>query len=828
MIRRITRRQALKIGASAGAGVGMSLVLRRAYPQYIRRETLPLHESPTPVTPLFAQSPIIQKFVVGLPGLGPSNAANGQYIPVATPTPRLIAGVLTDVYELGAAEFPQQILPTAAGGATTLWGYYDKPAGREDGERGRGLTPWRPHDNSKRYLGAAIVATRGRPVLLNVTNELPTTPLVPVDLTIMASASQTVGDLPMNRIATHLHGGFSPWFSDGTPFQWYTPAADFQTGPSFLNVPTTNPAPGTATYYHPMDQSARLLWYHDHAIGITRTNVYAGLASPFIITDDFEQRLLRAGLLPDNVGGPLASVGVPLVIQDKTFVSADIVDQDPSYGTGPVGGNAAPGNLWYPHIYEPNQEGGTGTGPSCVINPTGRWDYGPCVPGMSGNVATLPADNNYTLPTPSCVPEGFFDTILINGAVYPTVAVPPQRVRFRILNASNARFFHLSLYPEDPSHPGEATVTLGNAPGFDPDTYAAGPVYVVAATPGPTIYQVGNEGGFLPQVVVHDNTTAIAADLETDNTGGTVKPDGPFNLLLAPAERADIIIDFNGEGGNSFILYNDAPAPFPGGDPRNDYFTDFTGTIDNSGAGGAPPTQLGFGPNTRTLMQIKVEAGAGDPVTTNRWLRRLNPLLAANFGSRGQQQPPLYPGTFLPGTFVPFTDTPSRVLTLSEDFDEYGRLLQMMGTNEQLEPPNDLNNQGDPTWGRPYVSTPTETPSAGAVEVWQILNTTADTHPMHFHLVNVQVLQRQAFAGDPSNFTLGDPTPPDDNERGWKETVRMNPGEATTIMMQFTLPTLPAAMGNPTSPRTGGHEYVWHCHILEHEDHDMMRPVVVS
>src|SRR5215472_16533423 len=115
MIRSITRRQALKIGASAGAGVVMSLILRRAYPQYIRRETLSLHKSPTPVTPFFAQSPIIQKFAVGLPGLGPSNAANGQYIPVATPTPRLIAGVMTDVYELGVAEFPQQILPTAAG-----------------------------------------------------------------------------------------------------------------------------------------------------------------------------------------------------------------------------------------------------------------------------------------------------------------------------------------------------------------------------------------------------------------------------------------------------------------------------------------------------------------------------------------------------------------------------------------------------------------------------------------------------------------------------------------------------------------------------------------
>ena len=70
--------------------------------------------------------------------------------------------------------------------------------------------------------------------------------------------------------------------------------------------------------------------------------------------------------------------------------------------------------------------------------------------------------------------------------------------------------------------------------------------------------------------------------------------------------------------------------------------------------------------------------------------------------------------------------------------------------------------------------------------------------------------------------------PPDDNELGWKETVRMNPSEVITVIMQFNLPKLPASMGDPKSPRTGGHEYVWHCHILEHEEHDMMRPLVVS
>jgi spore coat protein A len=165
-------------------------------------------------------------------------------------------------------------------------------------------------------------------------------------------------------------------------------------------------------------------------------------------------------------------------------------------------------------------------------------------------------------------------------------------------------------------------------------------------------------------------------------------------------------------------------------------------------------------------------------------------------------------------------------LTLNEDFDEFGRLIQTLGTTAS----SGVNNQGLTMFGRPYDSPATETPSSGAIEVWQLFNLTGDTHPIHFHLVNVQVIQRQAFTGDPSTgITLvGNPFPPDPNEIGWKETVRMNPSEVTTVIMQFNLPKLPASMGNPLSPRTGGHEYVWHCHILEHEEHDMMRPLIVS
>jgi spore coat protein A len=540
-----------------------------------------------------------------------------------------------------------------------------------------------------------------------------------------------------------------------------------------MNVPGFPTLPGTGSYYYPNDQSARLVWYHDHAIGITRLNAYAGIASAFIIVDDFETNLVSTGLLPDLIG-------IPLVIQDKGFVPRNILKQDPAWRWG------LPGDLWYPHDYEVNRfVDGTD-------NPKGRVEWGP--------TSDPPAQVNLPLPPVSAVPEAFFDTIVINGGVYPKISVQPKRVRFRLLNGSQARFYHLNLYAEDGAHSGEANVSA----------------------PGPKMYQVGTEGGFLPAVAILDNTQPIPLD-PGDSSGNTALPDGPFNLLLAPAERADVVIDFNGvSAGSSFILYNDSPAPFPGGDSRNDYFT---GDPDQTAFGGAPTTLPGFGANTRTLLKITVTSGAGDSVGTDSWLHSMNAQLKANFLS-GNQPGLLFHAAGDPSVpAFPFNGVATRQLTLNEDFDDRGRLIQAIGTFDQ----NGTNNQGLNTWSRGYMDPSTENPSAGATEVWQVMNLTGDTHPIHFHLVNVQLIQRQPFTGDPSSFEYsGPPTPPDPNELGWKDTVRMNPGEITTVIMKFDLPKLPtAAMRNAMSPRTGGHEYVWHCHILEHEEHDMMRPLIV-
>ena len=731
------RRDFLKKAALAGAGAAMYQAMGKGRAW------------------AFAQSPNnIRKFVTSLPGLGPT-AQNeiGQYIPLATKHSINFAGAPADLYNVGVTQFSQLMHPDLPG-KTDFFGYTDM------------------FTFDRKYLAGAIVAKRGTPVLLTVTNLLPNRHILPVDPSIMAGPNGLmVGDLPTNRIATHLHGGSTPWFSDGTPFQWFTPTGKH--GESFMNVPGFPALPGTGTYYYPNDQSARLVWYHDHAIGITRLNAYAGIASAYIIVDDFETGLVSSGLLPDLLG-------IPLVIQDKGFVPRNILRQDRTWRWGD------PGSLWYPHDYEVNTfEGG-------AENPRGRWDWGP--------TADQPSQGTQPLPRVSAIPEAFFDTIVINGGVYPKVSVVPKRVRFRLLNGSQARFYHLNLYPEDRNNPGEARV----------------------GTPGPVMYQVGTEGGFLPKVAIHDNGRPIPLD-PSDPSENSAKADGPFNLLLAPAERADVVIDFNGvPAGTSFILYNDAPGPFPGGDSRNDYFT---GCPDQTDFGGAPTTKLGRGANTRTLMKITVTAGAGDSVSTRAWLSQLNAQLKSSF-LNGSQPGLLFTNGDPSVPAFPFNGTPTRMLSLNEDFDEFGRLIQTMGTFER----NGSNNQGMPTWGRAYLDSTTENPRAGAVEVWQIMNLTGDTHPIHFHLVNVQLIQRQPFLGTPDNWTYsGDPIPPDPNEIGWKETVRMNPGEVTTVIMQFNLPNLPtAAMRNAVSPRTGGKEYVWHCHILEHEEHDMMRPLVVE
>ncbi len=594
----------------------------------------------------------IKKFVNELPGLGAGAANNlGQYIPVAVPDTTTYPG--TDYYEIELVEYTEQMhsdLPP-----TTLRGY-------------------RQAGGPANYLGPAIVAQKDRPVRILFRNLLPTGAggnlFIPVDSTVMGSGMTPAGhewvmmnpevdpQNPMcsgpgkdalvaqglcyadNRAIIHLHGGISPWISDGTPHQWITPAGEntgpnggYPQGTSVRPVPdmndSGNPTDGEMTFYYTNQQSARLMFYHDHAWGITRLNVYAGMAAPYIIQDATEQALVDGGIIP----GPNETI--PLVVQDKTFVpnAAQLALQDETWDTARWGGE---GNLWVPHVYSPAQNPGDASG----VNEYGRWAYGPWFWPPTNSIENGPIDNPYFDPAcdpdltwcePPLMPgvpynsmgmESFNDTPVINGTAYPTLTVEPQPYRFRILNAANDRFFNLSLYQAidangvicDSNNPNPAPESTGVActeVALNPDEVAAalldGTVFPtpVVGTEGPDWIAIGTEGGFLPApVIIPAQPTTWVTDPTVFNAGNV----DLHSLLTAPAERHDVIVDFSQYAGQTLILYNDAPAAFPARDPRYDYYT---GNGDYRDIGGAPSTLPGYGPNARTIMQIKVNGGTG-------------------------------------------------------------------------------------------------------------------------------------------------------------------------------------------------------------------------
>src|SRR4030066_2317608 len=161
-----------------------------------------------------------------------------------------------------------------------------------------------------------------------------------------------VTEYTQNRATVHLHGNNTVWISDGTPHQWITPAnqtTPYPKGVSVVDVPDMPaPAPGEMTFFYTNQQSARLMFYHDHAWGITRLNVYAGEAAAYSISDATEQQLIDTGVLPADQ--------IPLIIQDKTFVDAATIDTtDPTWNWGSSPPVRNTGDLWWPHVYMPAQ-----------------------------------------------------------------------------------------------------------------------------------------------------------------------------------------------------------------------------------------------------------------------------------------------------------------------------------------------------------------------------------------------------------------------------------------------------------------------------------------
>ena len=693
-----------------------------------------------------ATTPVLKKYAAPLRGVGPGG------IPVAAPDGiRLHGATLAVHYSLTLEQYADQLHPAL--GPTTLWGYHPD-------------TPVRGGRQPNRHLGGIIVAWRGLPVQLTVTNALPPTHLLPVDVSVdFPDAAARFGGSGHNAATTHLHGGFVPWISDGNPMTWFTPTGTY--GPSTAagasgNIYTTlDPFlhPGQAAYYYPNHQSARMLWYHDHAHDLTRLNVYAGLASVYLLRDAFELSLCAKGLptfMEFDLLTRRPARELPIVIQDKVFVGPDIATTDPSW-PGPT----SVGSLWYPHVAPP-----------------------PAAP------PPLPPPPQPPVPHPSVVPEMFGDTMLANGTVYPVATVEARRYRLRVLNACQARFLNLQLYVDDGSPDG---ITLDAA--LHP-TNAAGPAFLV----------LGTEGGFLPQAV------SVPANQPFDSVTFS------GSLITAPAERWDLLVDFTGYAGRRVILYNDAPAPFPTPNQDNDYFPGSPATT--------TPTPAGSGPDTRQIMAFDVVPARGQDAPS---------AITAGYDLTAGLDPFLVP----PGTSVQAGEVqlPSGVPVRHPD--------PQRGQGRVLAPPPAARHRRLHRRGcgrapvRPAVHGPAGHRDPGGRH--------------HGGLADPQSHCRYAPDSLPPGQRAGTgPAPlqpgrlpdadgagrhdrdahlhrpargPDPTELGWKETVRMNPAEVTWVIMRFDLPSVPFTV--PASPRTGGHEYVWHCHILEHEEHDMMRPLVI-
>jgi FtsP/CotA-like multicopper oxidase with cupredoxin domain len=924
----------------------------------------------------WAFSPALEKFVDTLPLLDAPNTL-GNDIPIAVPDTTTYPG--SDYYELSVVQFTQKLhrdLP-----ATTLRGYVQTNFGT-DNFGNNTIVP-----APAMYLGPQIITQRDRPVRIKFTNALPLNEagdlFIPVDRTIMGSGYGPLGadattpnkNYSDNRAVIHLHGGHTPWISDGTPHQWITPLGEntsYPRGVSAQNVPDMpNPGEGSQTYYYCNDQSSRLLFYHDHSWGITRLNVYVGEAAGYLIRDSVENDLIARAIIPSG------EFEMPLMIQDKTFVDASVIrDTDPTWnwGTGtldPVTGIREPntGDLWYPHVYMTAQNPYDPSG----VNPFGRWPYGPWFfPPTTNTIQPVPNlyyDPANPLVQPPEIPgvpwvsapgESFLDTALVNGTVYPTLTVQPTAYRFRILNASNDRYWNLQLYQatgiisgitlDNPGsdYSGVVTVTISGGGGrgataeavvdeasgqivsIDMLTVGSGytsvPTVVIngngvhaagtavlytaptevgmvpatvtpgfpltwpadgraagvpdATKAGPTWIQIGTESGFLSQPAVIANQPITWNNNPTTFNFGNVDK---HSLLVAPAERADVIVDFSQYAGKTLILYNDAPAAFPAGDPRYDYYT---ASPDLTGEGGYSGTQAGYGPNTRTIMQIVV---GGTVNGTPYDLTALEQEFVSDAGGQGvfqkSQDPIIVAQTEYNSTYN--TTFPisyplwglARIqdwsmqfktgngLTLSLPFqpkaihdemgaayDEYGRLSGRMGTElvgvNAMQQNFVLQTFVDPVTEVVDDSVTSLGPVLGdGTQIWRITHNGIDTHPIHFHLFDVQIINRVGWDGSIRK--------PDANERGWKETIRVSPLEDTIIALRATAPKVPFGLpdsvralnpsqplgspmgfsnldpltGNAVNPPTlnklvnFGWEYVWHCHILSHEEMDMMRPI---
>jgi FtsP/CotA-like multicopper oxidase with cupredoxin domain len=604
-----------------------------------------------------------------------------------------------DYYEISMKQISQQILP-AGFPPTTVWGY-----GAVKSASPTGLLL---HNAPSLTIEAQV----NRPVRVKWINDLTDADgkylphLLPVDQTLhwanppggnrdrdtrptfVSTPGPYTGPVP---IVTHVHGAVGVGDeSDGYAEAWYLPKAR-NIPPAYARNGTwyrffeakaartygVGWGPGFAVFQYPNENRAATIWYHDHALGMTRLNVYAGPAGFYLIR-----------------GGP---AGDEAVLDSRDDTRAVLP------GPAPRENDKFPPNKTYYEIPIAIQDRS--------FNENGSLFYPDSRALFDGIVRDYIPDGEFS---PIWNPEFFGNMIMVNGNTWPFLNVEQRRYRFRFLNGCQSRFLILDFNQ----------------------------------IPGVEAWQIGNEGGFL----------AAPVNLTADNGN---------RLLMGPAERADVIVDFTKVPVGNHVLSNVGPdEPFGGGEPDEDFDV-------------ADPDTTG------QIMQFRVVPAVGADVSTPPQFLQLPAI------------------TPLPAATV--TRQVAMIEAAAVGFD---------AADEPVEGPVEalLGTVADGVWTeRLWMDRVTENPVVGASEVWEMYNTTADAHPMHIHEITFEVVNRQDILIDEEAQTVqltGSPTPPEPWENGFKDTVVAYPGQVTRLRARFSTPG----------------QFVWHCHIVEHEDNEMMRP----
>jgi FtsP/CotA-like multicopper oxidase with cupredoxin domain len=712
-------------------------------------------------------------------------------LPVAFPQPKAGSPAappgtqwlgLVDPATVGTAKVPGPMTPLY----TPVWGYSQLNGGAAY-----------PLNGLSTYPSMSFKATKGRPVKVKWVNNAPDNHLFcpspldsnspcAIDRTLMGTlvrpgerVNQFGGPMqPDNAMVIHLHGGEIPPDSDGMAELWIgnarTSAAYSQAGGAFYKTPTQlvdslgQAIAGATSNVDPP-------FIPPPGSGIPADGRTNGPDLPGTVPPG---SIYQPGQLVRPTGNAI-HYNYPMVQEAATIWYHD-------HALGKTRINVAAGPAGYFYVTDPAVERALLA--SGKLPPTGDCSNGGILAGTCYDVPIVLQDRSFnadgTINFPNGLgqpaPAGVVGWNPLQPGPNPTVHpqwVPEYFGDHAVINGA--------IWPRLTVEPRPYRFRLldgSNARCWTLDLKAGPDPVTGLLQVSPNFVQIGTDQGY------------VAA------------PQTLNRVTLCPGERSDVVVDFSAlAAGTTVNLTNSAPAPFPAGiTPQS---------------AKSPYAQLG------RVMQFKVS-------------KPLNPAFPA--------APYVAPAALATVTPIATAGAPARQLVLNEVEDP----VTLAPLRVQID-------------AKAFEDAVTETPRRGTTEVWQIVNTTVDAHPMHLHLVKYQVVSRQRFdvAGykaatglntlatggtftklPVAPYLMGQPRGPDPAEVGsWKDTAKAYPGEVLTIVATWdgkwrdrpamtTDPITGAAVPDPTVPYfqavTSG-PYVWHCHIVDHEDNEMMRPTLV-